>query len=622
MLYLLDYGAGNVASLANSVRKLGYEFKWVQTPEDIDKADRILFPGVGAFGSAMAGLRKRGFVEPLKAYIASGRPYMGICIGMQALFEESDESPEDKGLGIIPAKVGRFSSADKSVPCMGYNGATERRDIGDEGREAYGLGDGGDSYYFVHSYRVDATQPGVEDWSLTWTQYGDEKYVSSVQKGNVFGTQFHPEKSGAAGLAVVEAWLRSTDPTKGGKGMLDTSVKPLRPITDVDADLVRKGFTKRIVACLDVRANDDGDLVVTKGDQYDVREADDSATTADEHASGAPEESAATSPSAPVAETTLPTSTSTVSSDPSAPPPAKRQRQVRNLGKPVDLARRYYAEGADEVAFLNITSFRSCPLHDQPMLDVIRQAAETVFVPLTIGGGIRDTTDPDGTSRSALEVAGTYFRCGADKVSIGSDAVFAVEELLAADGAKSGKSGIEQISYAYGAQAVVVSFDPKRVYAASLDDIPAVHRPSAVDLSAPLASTPDTPLRADLGPKGEQFCWYQCTVRGGRETRDIDVVQLAQGVEKLGAGEILLNSVDKDGSKSGFDCRLVDLVRRSVGIPVVASSGAGKVDDFSEVFAVTDVEAALAAGIFHRKEVPIEDVKAHLVKEGVKVRRV
>ncbi|BGP38571.1 Histidine biosynthesis bifunctional protein hisB [Rhodotorula kratochvilovae] len=621
MLYLLDYGAGNVASLANSVRKLGFEFKWVQTPEDIDKADRILFPGVGAFGSAMAGLRKRGFVEPLKAYIASGRPYMGICIGMQALFEDSVESPEEKGLGVIPATVGRFSSDDKSVPCIGWNGTTERRDIGAEGREAYGLGDGGESYYFVHSYRVDATQPGVEDWSLTWTQYGDEKYVSSVQKGNVFGTQFHPEKSGPAGLAVVEAWLRATDPSKGGKGMLDTSVKPLRPTEDVDADLVRKGFTKRIVACLDVRANDNGDLVVTKGDQYDVREADEPAPSADGDTSGAPEESAETSPSAPVAETTLPTA-STVSSDPSAPPPAKRQRQVRNLGKPVDLARRYYAEGADEVAFLNITSFRSCPLHDQPMLDVVRQAAETVFVPLTIGGGIRDTTDPDGTSRSALEVAGTYFRCGADKVSIGSDAVFAVEELLAADGKKTGKTSIETISYAYGAQAVVVSFDPKRVYAASLEDVPSAHRPSAVDLSAPLPSSPDAPLHADLGPNGERFCWYQCTVRGGRETRDIDVVQLAQGVEKLGAGEILLNSVDKDGSKAGFDCRLVDLVRRSVGIPVVASSGAGKVEDFSEVFKVTGVEAALAAGIFHRKEVPIEDVKQHLVDAGVKIRRV
>ncbi|BGO90227.1 hypothetical protein NBRC10512_002430 [Rhodotorula toruloides] len=620
MLYLLDYGAGNVASLANSVRSLGYEFKWVQSAEDIEKADRILFPGVGAFGSAMAGLRKRGFVEPLKAYIASGRPYMGICIGMQALFASSLESPDEPGLGVIDAQVGRFSSEDKKVPCMGWNGATERREIGEVGKEAYGFGEGEESYYFVHSYRVDADQPGVQDWALTLTQYGEEKYVSSVQRGNVFGTQFHPEKSGKAGLAVVEAWLKATD--KDGKGMLDVSKKPLRPQADVDADLVRKGFTKRIVACLDVRANDQGDLVVTKGDQYDVREAEESVTTEDVESkpSGAPEESSSTSPAAPVAETTLPTST--VSSDPSAPPPAKRQRQVRNLGKPVDLARRYYAEGADEVAFLNITSFRSCPLHDQPMLDVIRQAAETVFVPLTIGGGIRDTTDPDGTTRSALEVAGTYFRCGADKVSIGSDAVFAVEELLAADGKLTGKTSIETISYAYGAQAVVVSFDPKRVYANSIDEIPEAHRPCAVDLAGSLASSPDKELKADLGPNGERYCWYQCTVRGGRETRDVDVVQLAQGVEKLGAGEILLNSVDKDGSKSGFDCRLVDLVRRSVGIPVVASSGAGKVEDFSEVFEATGVEAALAAGIFHRKEVPIEAVKKHLVDAGIKTRRV
>ncbi|GAA5875478.1 hypothetical protein JCM8547_001678 [Rhodosporidiobolus lusitaniae] len=615
MLYLLDYGAGNVASLANSVRSLGFDFKWVQSVEDIEKADRILFPGVGNFGSAMEGLRKRGFVEPLKAYIASGRPYMGICIGMQALFEESVEAPEQKGLGVIPAKVGKFSSADKSVPCIGWNGATERRDIGKDGRESYGLGGGEESYYFVHSFRVDAAQPAMEDWSLTWTKYGDETYVSSVQKGNVFATQFHPEKSGKAGLAVLKAWLTATE---GGKDLVDVSKKELRPREDVDADLTRKGYTKRIVACLDVRANDDGDLVVTKGDQYDVREANEEKKEAEkEQHSGAPEESSAVSSSSVVAEPTLPAST--VSSDPSAPPPAKRQRQVRNLGKPVDLARRYFEEGADEVAFLNITAFRQCALRDQPMLDVLRQAAETVFVPLTIGGGIRDTTDPDGTARSALEVAGTYFRCGADKVSIGSDAVFAVEELAANGGKKTGKTGIETISAAYGAQAVVVSFDPKRVYATSLSDIPEAHRPSAVDLSAPLPGS-SYPLNPDLGPNGEQFCWYQCTVSGGRETRDVDVVQLAQGVENLGAGELLLNSVDKDGSKSGFDCRLINLVRSSVGIPVVASSGAGKVEDFEEVFKATDVEAALAAGIFHRKEVPIEAVKKHLVDTDVKVR--
>ncbi|ORY72436.1 Imidazoleglycerol phosphate synthase [Leucosporidium creatinivorum] len=590
MLYILDYGAGNVASLANSVRSLGFDFKWVESVEDFDKADRILFPGVGAIRSALSSLREKGFAEPLKKYIASGRPYMGICIGMQVLFESSDESEVEPGLGVIPGKVGRFDSSDKTVPCMGWNGATALRELG-EAKKTYGL-DADSSYYFVHSYRV-AFDEKMEDWALTLTKYGDETYVSSVQKGNVFATQFHPEKSGPAGLEVLKSWL-----TQGEKGQLvDTSVKPRREQADIDEELVRRGFTKRIVACLDVRTNDAGDLVVTKGDQYDVREAEESTTT----------------------ETPIPSTNAAdgPSSDSTVPKP--KGRDVRNLGKPVDLARRYFAEGADEVAFLNITSFRSCPMHDQPMLDVVRQSAETVFVPLTIGGGIRDTTDPDGTSRSALEVAGTYFRCGADKVSIGSDAVFAVEDMLAAGGKKTGKTGIETISYAYGNQAVVVSFDPKRVYANSPEDVPAIHRPSVVDLASPLPGS-STPLKADLGPNGERYCWYQCTVRGGRETRDIDVVQLAQGVESLGAGEILLNSVDRDGSKAGFDLRLVALVKRSVSIPVVASSGAGKVEDFSEVFRETGVEAALAAGIFHRKEVPISDVKDHVQAEGIKIR--
>lgn len=524
---------------------------------------------------------------------------MGICIGMQALFLSSDESDEP-GLGVIPAHVGRFSNSDKAVPCMGWNGATFVGEGGvtlvGEGAATYGL-EVDASYYFVHSYRVEWGGK-VEDWALTLTRYGDEVYVSSVRKDNVFATQFHPEKSGKAGLEVLRRWLE-----EDGKAVATGSVR--RKDENVQADLVRKGFTKRIVACLDVRTNDAGDLVVTKGDQYDVREAEEPTPTL-------------TSNPPPTAS-----STSATANDDSTPasldPPAKRD--VRNLGKPVDLARRYFAEGADEIAFLNITSFRSCPLHDQPMLDVVRQSAETVFVPLTIGGGIRDTVDPDGTARSALEVAGTYFRCGADKVSIGSDAVYAVEAMLAAGGAKTGTTGIETISYAYGAQAVVVSIDPKRAYAHSLADVPANHRANAVDLAGPLPESPSDALKSDLGPNGERFCWYQCTVRGGRELRDLDVVQLAQGVEALGAGEILLNSVDRDGSKAGFDLRLVNQVRRNVRIPVVASSGAGKVEDFGEVFEETGVEAALAAGIFHRKEVPIEDVKEYLRTVGVPVRK-
>ncbi len=121
------------------------------------------------------------------------------------------------------------------------------------------------------------------------------------------------------------------------------------------------------------------------------------------------------------------------------------------------------------------------------------------------------------------------------------------------------------------------------------------------------------------GPDGERYCWYQCTIKGGREGRDLDAVTLAEVCEKLGAGEILLNCIDKDGTNSGFDIELVNAVRSAVTIPVIASSGAGCAEHFYEVFAETDVESALAAGIFHRREVPISDVKSYL-RDKVEIR--
>jgi len=607
MLYLVSYGAGNVRSLANAITLLGYEFKWVEKPEDIDQADQLIFPGVGAYGQAMNALREKGYAEPLARYIASGKPYFGICIGMQTLFMSSEEAPVP-GLGIIPSSIKRFKSDAKAVPHMGWNGAIPLKSSpsptkADEVKK--GFVEDGASYYFVHSFAV-PYEERLSDWALTVTQYGDETFVSSVQKGNVFATQFHPEKSGKAGLNVLQAWLSQTGASKTA-GTSAASADVVTYSLDEKREQLRKnGYTKRIVACLDVRANDDGDLVVTKGDQYDVREA----AEAEDETLAVPLPNGATSTQA-----------------------AKGKSAVRNLGKPVDLARRYYTEGADEICFLNITSFRSCPLDDQPMLAVVAQAAETVFVPLTIGGGIRDTVDPDGTVRTALEVATIYFAAGADKVSIGSDAVYAVEEVL--ERQKQGQStingektttlsGIQAIAEGYGSQAVVVSVDPKRVYAKTIEEVPEIHRPCVVDLAAtslPSTSSTSASIKEDLGPNGGRYCWYQCTVKGGREVRDLDVVQLVQGVQALGAGEILLNSVDKDGQKSGFDLRLVDLVKRSVHIPVVASSGAGVPEHFVDVFDKTNVEAALAAGIFHRKEVPIEDVKNKLVEQGIPVRR-
>ena len=516
MITLLDYGAGNVRSVINAIESLGETVRIVQRPEDIAVAQKLVFPGVGAFGSAMQILHAKNYVTPLKAYLAADRPFLGICIGLQALFDESEEALGIPGLGVFAGKVRRFST-DLAVPHIGWNGLSIKQPS-----PIFDKLQGDEKLYFVHSYHVDPVEAEVV---LATTDYG-YPFVSAVQKGNIIATQFHPEKSGPAGLKLLSNFLNS-------------QVAPVRPVQGAESTKL----AKRIIACLDVRTNDRGDLVVTKGDQYDVRDAG----------------------------------------------------EVRNLGKPVELARRYYQEGADEITFLNITGFRDFPLEDMPMLDVLRQTSQNVFVPLTIGGGIRDYTDKMGRAYSALEVASAYFRAGADKVSIGSDAVRIVENFIKT-GTATGKSAIEEISRVYGNQAVVISIDPRRVYVASADQVSQTVMPTAFP-----------------GPNGEKFCWYQCTINGGREGRPVDAVTLARVCEQLGAGEILLNCIDRDGTNQGFDLELIQAVKDAVTIPVIASSGAGKVEHFYEVFTRTSAEAALAAGIFHRREVPVEAVKSYLM---------
>jgi len=522
MITLLDYGAGNVRSLINAIEKLGETVHVAASGQEIREADKLVFPGVGNFGSMMTILRQKHYIEPLLAFLNSGKPFLGICVGMQALFAGSEESPEEKGLGFLPGRVQRFR-VDRAVPHIGWNGIRVQQptDLFD------GL-NGDEKFYFVHSYH--AVADDRKD-VLTLTDYG-YPFVSAVQKGSVQGTQFHPEKSGAAGLKLLENFI-----SRGRRA----TIPPRCPD--------RTRLAKRIIACLDVRANDQGDLVVTKGDQYDVREAG----------------------------------------------------NVRNLGKPVELAGRYFKEGADEVTFLNITGFRDFPLEDMPMIQVLKETSKNVFVPLTIGGGIRDFTDKNGRSYTALEVAAEYFRSGADKISIGSDAVYIVEEYLKS-GRKTGQSAIEQISFVYGNQAVVISIDPRRVY-----------------VDAPEQTTHPIIETVIPGPRGERYCWFQCTVKGGREGRDLDAVTLARTCEMMGAGEILLNCIDRDGTNQGFDIELINAVKQAVTIPVIASSGAGSAAHFAEVFAETEAESALAAGIFHRREVPIGAVKKHL-KGKVEVR--
>jgi glutamine amidotransferase/cyclase len=523
----LDYGAGNVRSVINAFKLLGQDLHIITSPEEIIKAEKLVFPGVGAFGACMEELDKKGYTQPLKQYISSGKPFFGICIGMQTLFEESEESPGVKGLGIYKGIVKKFDKNFGSVPHMGWNGINIRKPSA-----VFSPALQNRRVYFVHSYHAIYT-PNT-DWVLATTNYANTEFLSVIEHDNIFACQFHPEKSGKAGLSVLEAFVKynKNNPVE---------IPPLVPFNG------KTSLAKRIIACLDVRSNDDGDLVVTKGDQYDVRE----------HAHG-------------------------------------EKGQVRNMGKPVELAQRYFNDGADEITFLNITSFRNCPLKDLPILELLKKTSETVYVPLTIGGGIRDLVDPDGQKFSALQVASEYFRSGADKVSIGSDAVDAAELYYKNNKVPTGTSSIEQIAYVYGSQAVVISVDPIRVY-----------------VKDPSETKHHTIKTTEKGPNGEEYCWYQCTVKGGRERRDMDVVELVTACEALGAGEILLNCINKDGTNSGYDIPLISDVKKHVHIPVIASSGAGSVNHFKELFEQSpDVEAALAAGIFHRNEVSIQDVRA------------
>ncbi|KAF3008086.1 Histidine biosynthesis bifunctional protein hisB [Neopestalotiopsis sp. 37M] len=535
-VHMLDYVAGNVRSLVNAIEKCGYTVSWVRSPAEIAKADKLILPGVGHFGHCLSQLATAGYVPAIQEHIAAGKPFMGICVGLQALFEGSLEDPEVAGLGVIRGRLDRFDDSQKAVPHIGWNSANS------SSKSLYDLRPDS-KYYYVHTYKYPYVQGDLESqgWTVATGTYGSETFVGAVAKDNILATQFHPEKSGVAGLRLLKSFLTGEGATALGQ--------------TVTGPAPTGGLTKRVIACLDVRTNDQGDLVVTKGDQYDVREKSEGGN-------------------------------------------------VRNLGKPVEMAKKYYEQGADEVTFLNITSFRDCPVADLPMLEILRRTSETVFVPLTIGGGIRDTVDTDGTKVTALEIATMYFKSGADKVSIGSDAVLAAEEYYNVGQKLFGNTAIEQISKAYGNQAVVVSIDPKRVYVPKAD-----------------ATRHATIKTAFPGPKGEEYCWYACTIKGGRETRDMDVVEVVKAVEAMGTGEILLNCIDKDGTNSGYDLELITQVKDAIKIPVIASSGAGNPAHLEEVFAKTRTDAALGAGMFHRGEYTVKQVKDHLAQKGLEVRQ-
>ena len=226
---------------------------------------------------------------------------------------------------------------------------------------------------------------------------------------------------------------------------------------------------------------------------------------------------------------------------------------LRDIGDPVELASRYYQDGADEVTFLDVHASSE---NRKTMLDVVTKCAEQVFIPLTVGGGI-----------SSLADVTSLLAAGADKVSVGSAGI-------------ANPALLEDIVREHGSQVLVISLDLKRA-----------SRPSG----------------------------FGVTSHGGKNLTDLDALEWIRQVEDLGAGELLVNSIDADGTKSGFDIELVELIKSQSSLPVIASGGAGKVEDFVEA-ARAGADAVLAASVFHEGEISIGEAKRALDQASVEVR--
>ncbi|MEJ5339351.1 MAG: imidazole glycerol phosphate synthase subunit HisH [Aquificaceae bacterium] len=198
MLLLVDYGMGNLRSVSKALEKVGFSVKISSEPEDVKSADILVLPGVGAFRDAMENLRRLGLLKEILRHIEKGKPYMGICLGLQLLFERSYEFGETEGFGVLEGEVVLLPTKVK-VPHIGWNQLWKRKhsDILEGIRE-------GEYFYFVHSYHV---LPRRSDVVLTTTDYGVD-FVSSVEYANIFAVQFHPEKSQKAGLRLLENFRR------------------------------------------------------------------------------------------------------------------------------------------------------------------------------------------------------------------------------------------------------------------------------------------------------------------------------------------------------------------------------------------------------------------------------
>jgi cyclase len=490
---LIDYRAGNLTSVRKALAAAGAEVFTPESPSQIAGADGLIVPGVGHFEAT--AVLDAPWREAILAHARAGKPLLGICLGLQFLFEGSTEAPRLPGLGLLPGVCGKLGPewdpavllsaegwAEFKVPHVGWNAVNPTR----RSRILAGVTPGPQAY-FTHSYAA----PVGESTAATTTT-GPNTFASVVERGAIFGLQFHPEKSGDAGLAMLRNFCRriQSAPDAGPDAPPDHPVFAPKNVSET-----AHHASKRIIACLDVR---DGQVV--KGVKFEG---------------------------------------------------------LRSAGDPAELAARYNVEGIDEVVILDVTATLETR---RALAQTIREVARNLFIPLAVGGGIRTEDD-----------AAAVVEAGADKVSLNSAAL-------------KDPDLISRLAVRYGSQAVVVAIDAKR------------------------------------GPTAAGADGFAVYARSGTSDAGRDAVEWAREAAARGAGEVLLTSMDRDGTRSGFDCELTAAVSRAVSIPVIASGGAGTIDHFVDVFTRGRADAALAASIFHFSEHGVADLKAHLAGSGIPMR--
>ena len=509
---LVDYGAGNLRSVQAAIARTGAPWRIVARPEDLRDLAAVILPGVGRFGTAAERLREAGLDRPLREFALSGRPFLGICLGMQLLFESSDEDPGVPGLAVLPGRVRRLDTA--RLPHIGW--ATVERPAGERAGLFEGLPRRFDAY-FAHSFALPATAAGIVALACA-----PGPFAAAAGAGAAWGVQFHPEKSAEHGRRIIDNFVAlarrppdaaaapgpARDPTESWSGTEAWSgrkpgpgTKPqsgtapgsgTRPESGTAPDPGERpaGRMRRIIPCLDVQ---DGRVV--KGIRF---------------------------------------------------------AGLRDAGDPVERAVAYDQDGADEICLLDIGAS-----HDgrRLLLDLVERVASRLTVPLSVGGGVR-----------GLDAMRDLLLAGADRVSIGTAACL-------------DPGLVERAAGAFGRQFVIVSIDARRSGAG-----------------------------------------WEVTTHGGRRPAGRDAVAWARQAERLGAGEILLNAMDADGTRAGYDTLLTRTVVRAVRVPVVASGGAGTSADMARVLKDGGADAALAASIFHDGRIGIRRAKHDIARAGVRVR--